>query len=277
VLLYLNGEYQGLYNLLEHIDRQYFRSYSDPESEWDVIEKKVGRTVDDEWVIGEVAVAGSYDHWLATQRWVGYTDFTNPANMAELEARVDLENLFATVFLQVYVQNYDWPNNHWIVYRRSDSEVRGNEAKWRMMVWDAAYSFGSGRGGFKTDVDTLSQLYSSPESMMRLLAEPFSDNCELKDRFVERAREYLGVENRYDKPKTEVGELSKERVKAEILKQAALVRPFVALEAARWAPEMNLASFDQSVQNALTFVDEREEVILQHLDILKYQAFINCN
>jgi len=277
VLVYLNGEYQGLYNLMEHIDRQFFRSYSDPESEWDVIEKKAGRTVDSQWVIGELAVAGNYDAWLATQTWVGHTDFTNPANITELESRVDLENLLSYVFLQAYVQNYDWPDNYWIAYRRSDQGASSDEAKWRMMVWDAEFSFGNGRGGLKTNVDTLSQLYTSPDSTIRLLAEPFSANCKLTDRFVQRAREYLGVESLQDKSKAEGGQLSKERVTAEILKQAAMVRPFVRQEAERWAPAMNLTSFDQSIQNALTFVEEREEMMLQYLDILKYQAFNNCN
>ena len=48
-------------------------------------------------------------------------------------------------------------------------------------------------------------------------------------------------------------------------------------EAARWAPDLpGLQIFDQNIQNALKFADEREEVILHHLDILRYQTFTEC-
>ena len=278
VLLYLNGEYWGLYNLTERIDQQYFRAYSDKDSDWDVIKKEVGltHTADNQWVDREVVVDGSYEAWQATQNWVGSADFYNPGNIGVLEWMVDLENLFSYMFLQAYVQNYDWPGNNWIIYRRSDPMATGNEAKWRMMAWDAEYSFGSGSDGFAADKNTLVRVYSPHDSITRLLEKPFIGNCELKHRFVQRAREYLGVENLQHKPETEVGQLAGERVKAEILKQAAIVRPFIQMEAERWAPEMNVALFDQNIQEALHFVDTRETVILEHLDILRYQTFTQC-
>jgi len=50
------------------------------------------------------------------------------------------------------------------------------------------------------------------------------------------AREYLGVENVEGKPTDQVGQISRERVRAEIVKQAATVRPFIQMEAERWVP-----------------------------------------
>ena len=48
------------------------------------------------------------------------------------------------------------------------------------------------------------------------------------------------------------------------------------MEAARWAPDMGVANFDHSVQQALNFVDERQEVILHHLDAMRNQTFTSC-
>lgn len=42
VLLYLNGEFWGLYNLTERIDDEFLQSYSDPYSQWDVIAPESG-------------------------------------------------------------------------------------------------------------------------------------------------------------------------------------------------------------------------------------------
>jgi hypothetical protein len=86
------------------------------------------------------------------------------------------------------------------------------------------------------------------------------------------------VENLQNKPADQVGQLSKERVKAEILAQAAIVRPFIGLETQRWAPDLpGEQLFDNNIQQALRFVDERQEVILGHLDNLRYQTFTECS
>jgi hypothetical protein len=276
-LLYLNGEFWGLYNLTERIDLQFLQSYSDKESQWDIIEKAVS-TETGEWISQEVVRDGNYGGWLDNQNWVGSVDFSNPANIGDLEWRVDMENVFSYMFLQAYVQNYDWPGNNWTVYQRTDAGGEGVERKWRIIVWDAEYAFGGGPQGFKTDTNTLVKVYSPHDSLTRILEKPFIDNCGLKVRFVERAQEYLGVENVEGKPADQVGQLSRERVRAEIVEQAAIVRPFIQMEAERWVPGtgMGVELFDQNVENMLRFADEREEVILHHLDELRYQTFTEC-
>jgi hypothetical protein len=127
-----------------------------------------------------------------------------------------LENVFSYLFLQAYVQNTDWPDSNWIVYRRKDPGAINNESKWRMIVWDAEASFGGGADG-RTDINTLVNVYSPHDSITRILEKPFIRSCALKHQFVNRAREYLGVENKYNKPPDQVGQLSKENVKAEIM------------------------------------------------------------
>jgi hypothetical protein len=49
------------------------------------------------------------------------------------------------------------------------------------------------------------------------------------------------------------------------------------METQRWAPDLpGLQIFDQNIVNMLNFVDVREEVILHHLDELRYQTFTEC-
>lgn len=275
VLLYLNGEFWGLYNLTERIDDHFFRSYSDKDGDWNIISKESGWE-NGVWYNREEVKAGDYAGWLETQNWVGSADFTIPGNVGVLENRVDLENVFSYLFLQAYVQNLDWPDSNWTIYRRMDPGAKANEGKWRMIVWDAEMTLGSVDGGFKNDINTIERAYSPHDSITRILEKSFIGSCYMKVRFWERAREYLGVENTHNRPANEVGQLSKERVKAEILKQAELVRPFIDMEAQRWAPDMGVANFDNSVQQALKFADERQEVVLHHLDVMRNQLFTSC-
>ncbi len=275
-LLYLNGQFWGLYNLSERIDTQFLQSYSDPDSQWDVITKESGWDEFGQWYSREVAKEGNYGGWLDNQNWVGGADFTNPGNIGALEWRVDIENVFSYMFLQAYVQNTDWPGANWVVYQRVDPGAVGNERKWRMMVWDAEDAFGAGEGG-RNDINTIVRVHSPHDSITRILEKPMIGFCGMKHQFVDRAREYLGVENKYGKPESEIGQLSKERVKAEITKQADIVRPFIQMETERWAPDLpGVAIFEQNIANMMTFVDVREDIILHHLDILRYQTFTEC-
>jgi hypothetical protein len=279
VLLYLNGQFWGLYNLTERVDDEFLQSYSDKDSRWDIISKESGWDELGRWFNREEAKQGNYGGWLDNQNWVGSADFTNPGNIGELEWRVDMENVFSYMFLQAYAQHASgWPETNWIVYQRVDegAAIDGNDRKWRMMVWDAENTFGGGAKG-KMDLNTLVRVHSPHDSITRVLEKPFIGFCGYKHQFVDRAREYLGVENKHGKPESEIGQLSKARVKAEIIKQADIVRPFIQLETDRWAPDLpGVAMFEQNIANMLTFVDVREEVILHHLDILRYQTFTEC-
>ncbi|MCG3208996.1 MAG: hypothetical protein FOGNACKC_02609 [Anaerolineae bacterium] len=279
VLLYLNGQFWGLYNLTERIDTDFLQSYSDEDSQWDVISKDTGWDEKGNWYNIEVANEGNYGGWLDNQNWVGSADFTNPGNIGELEWRVDIENVFSYMFLEAYAEHATgWPGQNWIVYQRTDpgADINGNERKWRMMVWDAEDTFGGGVDG-RMDIDTIPRVYSPHDSITRILEKPFIGYCGYKHKFVDRAREYLGVENKYGKPDSEIGQLSKARVKAEINKQASIVRPFIQMETDRWAPDLpGVAIFEQNIANMLTFVDVRQDVILHHLDILRYQTFTEC-
>ena len=276
VLLYINGEFWGLYNLTERIDLQFLRSYSDPNGDWDIIVKESGWDDLGQWYSHEEVQDGDYGAWLENQDWVGNADFTNPGNLGVLDWRVDMENVFSYMFLQAYVQATDWPSANWVVYRRKDPGAVDNEAKWRMMVWDAEDTFGGGANNIK-DMNTVERVHSPHDSITRILEKPFIGSCGFKHQFVNRAREYLGVENRFGKPETEIGQLSKERVKAEIMKQAEIVRPFIQMETNRWASDLpGVAIFEQNIQEALNFVDVREGVVLHHLDVLRYQTFTTC-
>lgn len=275
VLLYFNGEFWGLYNLTERIDQQFLRSYSDKNGEWNIISKESGWE-NGVWYNREEVKEGDYAGWLENQNWVGSADFSVPGNLGVLQNRMDVENVFSYLFLEAYVQNLDWPDSNWIVYRRMDSGAKANEGKWRMIVWDAETTLGSVDNGFKNDINTLERAYSPHDSITRMLEKPFIKNCWFKVQFWQRAREYLGVENTTNRPANEVGQLSKERVKAEIMKQAEIVRPFIDMEAQRWAPDMGVANFDNSVQQALKFADERQDVILHHLDVMRNQTFTEC-
>jgi len=145
-----------------------------------------------------------------------------------------------------------------------------------MIVWNAENTFGGGVHS-QMDVNAVVRVHSPYDSITRILEKPFIGFCGYKHKFVDRAREYLGVENKHGKPESEIGQLSKERVKAEINRQADIVRPYIQMETDRWVTDLpGPAMFEKNIADMLAFVDVREDVVLQHLDILRYQTFTDC-
>jgi hypothetical protein len=61
------------------------------------------------------------------------------------------------------------------------------------------------------------------------------------------------------------------------MRQADIVRPFISLETQRWAPDLpGPQIFEQNVGVMLQLAETREQVILEHLRILKDQTFTQC-
>jgi hypothetical protein len=88
----------------------------------------------------------------------------------------------------------------------------------------------------------------------------------------------MGIENLQGKPADQVGQLTTERVRAEVVKQAAIVRPFIQMEADRWVPGTGMGAdvWEHNIANVMTFVEGRHEVVEHHLDELRYQTFTEC-
>jgi hypothetical protein len=131
-VLYLNGEFWGLYAFREKQDEHYiaFHHGADPDN-LDRVECTADGT-DDWWRVNQ----GDWEAFDELNAFVADRDFSLDANYAELATRIDLDNLATTTLAEGYWGNGDWFNNNLKLWRE-----RTDDARWRWMTFDLGHSW----------------------------------------------------------------------------------------------------------------------------------------
>lgn len=143
---YLNGEYYGYFWLHESYCDDYFKEKFPSENaqgEFVVLEgtdqmKKVEE--DDEDSVYAKEFNELYDKYSAA-------DLTDDAVYNELKSVLDVESYLDYFAFNIYINNWDWPQNNFRCYRYcpADGEASGSgiyDGKWRFLLHDMDYSMG---------------------------------------------------------------------------------------------------------------------------------------
>lgn len=127
VIVYLNGEYWGVYFFREKINKYYLEQHygMDPENV-DVI---YGNGTS-----SRHALAGTNENWKALREYVTTHDLSDPANYEYVTNWVDIDSYMDMVINEIYVGNQDTGN---IKCYREKTE----DAKWRWFYYDVDWGF----------------------------------------------------------------------------------------------------------------------------------------
>jgi len=139
VIVFLNGEYWGIYQLQERYDEYYFHNH-------------YGMDIDDVSIIrlygklfrGKQEDASRFDDLRA---FIQTQDLSNPENYAHIRSQVDLESFTDYLIANIFMANTDWPQNNIYIWRRSlesnDLDRQsGHDGRWRCMINDLDFAFG---------------------------------------------------------------------------------------------------------------------------------------
>ncbi len=126
VLLFLNGEYWGIHNLRERLDRFYLADHHGvDEDALDILERN------------HEIVEGGSEHYLGLLDWLESHDLSDPASFAYVQTLMDTDNYATWTILEVFFGNDDWPGNNTRFWR-----PRSPEGRWRWMLFDLDMSLG---------------------------------------------------------------------------------------------------------------------------------------
>ena len=123
VILYLNGEYWGIYIISERINKQFLKSHLNIENA-DLIKNSA------------IAEEGNLDHWQKTIEFFSTADFAVPENYEKAQKLINMENFTDYYILNLFGANWDWPTHNTYCY----CDVQNN-GKWKWIVWDADVAF----------------------------------------------------------------------------------------------------------------------------------------
>ncbi len=125
MLVYLNGEFWGFYNLREKINEHFIASHHsiDPE-EIDLIEV-------------QTANQGNTNNYNELIEYVSQSNMADPVVYDSISKWIDVDNHINYNIAQIFIDNRDWPGNN-IKYWRPQSK----DGKWRWILYDTDFGFG---------------------------------------------------------------------------------------------------------------------------------------
>lgn len=173
VVLFLNGEYWGIYFIEEKADEYYIEEHYGIDHEW--VDLLSGR--------GDFVEHGSGDGWDALTRWLQDADLSDPDDYARFASLVDVDALLDYMMLQILICNADWPANNVRIW-----SAPGEPFRWIFYDGDGTLAKYHANNYILNNLvcDDSTQVYpSSPEATLlfrRLLANPD---------FLQRSRERL--------------------------------------------------------------------------------------
>ena len=183
VVLFLNGEYWGVYFLGEKADERYVREHYGVEAD----------EVDFLAYWGNEVEYGSARRWNSLYDWLQQADLTRQKDMDYLASQVDTAELLDYMLLQVLVQNDDWPLNN--VRFWSTREI-----PWRWVFFDGDGSLATFPDNapildYMTSASPWPTTHTSPQATLlfrRLLA-----NREFLERSLARMRQLVATSFAY--------------------------------------------------------------------------------
>ena len=198
-ILYINGEYSGIYSLKEKANEQLYAGIA-------------GVSRDSVEVL-EANVSQGSDFFHDVVEFCRFNDMSLEENYSHFCDMFDIDSVIDWLILEGYCANTDLTSGN-VRYCRSTE----NDGKWRLMFYDLDASFSTPASVF---MNVLSE-YAQQNRQFAAFMVPLMDNGEFKDRFLSRAAELMG------------SVLTVENVMGEIDRLCAIVAPEVERDYARF-------------------------------------------
>lgn len=158
-VLYINGEYWGLYVLQEDYKEEYFENKHWVNKKDIVLYKGDAETYDIGYKldIGELPEGTqdvSYYFKELLEFFDRHEDLTDPADYEEFSKLVDIESARDYFAVQIWINNkWDWPGKNWSMWRTTKKNEANPYAdcRWRFVFYDVEFGGVSGKNDAYTN------------------------------------------------------------------------------------------------------------------------------
>lgn len=201
-VLFLNGEYWGIYYLQEKADERYLENHFDVD-------------LDDVDIVGNWynhCEYGDAHDFFETIDQLERADLCNPAEYNRIEQFIDLNSFIDYQILELFLANTDWPSNNMRCWREDNG-------KWRWIFYDGDAclkdrDFDVFTNATYTGSDTWPSCKRATLLFRRLLANPT-----FRDMFYLRFKELLNTQFQYSNTSQYLNDLQSQ-LDPEILSQS---------------------------------------------------------
>ncbi len=244
-VLYVNGQYWGVYDLREKVDDADFTKYYYDQGEFDIDYIKTwGNT----W-----AEYGVTTNWLTLKNFILNNSMVNPANYDIAQQQLDFLSLIDYVIINQHSVCKDWLNWNTSWWRGKNPD--GTARKWRYTLWDMDATFGHYTNytgipntGPTADPCDVEQIPNSgdPQNHIDIFMALYA-NQQFKDLYINRYADLLNTS------------LSCEYMNELLTSMTNTISPEMAQQCARWTGNVN--QWNQNVTTLRNFINTRCQVL----------------
>lgn len=225
-VVFLNGEFWGIYNIRERIDDEsVLRKYDiDDITKIGILEfvhNEAKPNIPDEYDETIPEMKDDYDAYMEMWNWFNTTtSLDSTANYLKAQTFIDMDSFIDYYIINVYVNNNDWPGNNNQIWRYrtaypTESTLSNNNAKdgrWRWMLKDTDSGFSLYTGTAETkSLERLAKTTGTDYSnatWSTLFFRRLITNQEFKDKFVNRFCDLLNTNFNKDVVIAKIDEMS---------------------------------------------------------------------
>lgn len=143
VVVYINGDYYGVYNLRDDLDKDYLEEhYKVPADKVAIL--AYGHENGSYFYKIDEGTQTDQNNYISMQNWIAGNNMASSANYDKACKMLDMDNFIKYMAINTYVNNRDWPHNNVRIwkYTGTPNSAYGQDGKWRYMLKDIDYSWG---------------------------------------------------------------------------------------------------------------------------------------
>jgi hypothetical protein len=199
VVIYLNGNYWGIYNLREKQNESYLASHHnvDPD-DLNIVELYRGEEFKGA-PSSPVVIEGGPENYRALTNYFYDNDISIPENYEYVKTLIDINSYLDHHIAQAYYVNIDWMGNNYKAWRPNAAG-----GKWRYLFFDLDFAFEGrnnyfGDGNNDADYNMIDFLTnpdgpkSSYPEYSNLISRGLLDNEEFRTAFINRSADFLNT------------------------------------------------------------------------------------
>lgn len=136
-VVFLNGEYWGLYEMTEKFSDYFI------ESNYGIQKENVAMIKNGELEEGDDYI---FDEYMNFMYDYADRDMTNAANYQAVCDYIDIDSYIEHYAAGLYLGTYDWPNYNYGLWKNTGEAIEGNsysDGKWRFISFDYDYTMGA--------------------------------------------------------------------------------------------------------------------------------------
>ena len=232
-VVFLNGDYWGVYNIREKIGKYYLNeNFGAPEDNISILRDN------------QTVVIGNNYHYAAMMDYIKAAPVIDSLTVDSISKLLDIDNYTDYFITEMFYVNPDWPNNNIKCWRENNET-----SKWRYIMTDTDFGFGLYSYVTKNELYRILHwtiLYTDNHTPFRRLME----NDEYKRYFINRSADMFNTV------------LHKDNTIALIEQFRQSMEPEMPGQLARWGGDME--TWESNVDEMISFAENRETYVRQH-------------